>query len=364
MRASKGLVALALAGVAMSMSGTLSGPAMAQIRLPEASTDDEVPLPDIAAIERGAKARASVSFGRPTAQEPAPEPVKTQVVETPPAVEPPAPVAVAPIKPAPAAEPEAAPAVDALPFDQKRVVYLVDDRIVGEAECDPEHPAEAQRFPLEHAFRAAGKYRLRARVHLVPAPANRLEAGQVPRTPGVFWSPGLEVQVEHVEPAWLVEQRGDHAPNLLDSAHPRLTATSYVRADEPWTDDRPRGDFPPSKAADGLLRTSWLADPADPLPRLTIALAKPREADVILLSQARSAPYRPGVLARALTVEVTINGRERHTVRMFADERRKGRLVLERPVAIVRLELAIPQKAPGAAHQCVGLAEVELRRGP
>jgi hypothetical protein len=73
MRASKGLVALALAGVAMSMSGTLSGPAMAQIRLPEASTDDEVPLPDIAAIERGAKARASVSFGRPTAQEPASE---------------------------------------------------------------------------------------------------------------------------------------------------------------------------------------------------------------------------------------------------------------------------------------------------
>ena len=73
MRASKGLVALALAGVAMSMSGSLSAPAVAQIRLPEASTDEEVPLPDIAAIERGAKARASVSFGRPTAPEPAAE---------------------------------------------------------------------------------------------------------------------------------------------------------------------------------------------------------------------------------------------------------------------------------------------------
>lgn len=245
-----------------------------------------------------------------------------------------------------------------------RVVYLVDDRIVGEAEGDPEHPAEAQRFPLEYGFRAAGKYRLRARVHLVPPPADRLEPGQVPLAPGVFWSPRLEVEVEHVEPAWLVEQRGDHTPNLLLSAHPRMTATSYACGDEPWTDDRPRGDFPPSKAADGLLRTSWLADPADPLPRLTIALAKPREAHVILLSQARSAPYRPGVLARALTVEVTINERERHTVRMFADERRKGRLVLERPVSIRRLELAIPQKAPGAAYQCVGLAEVELRRGP
>jgi len=79
MRASKGLVALALAGVAMSAATTLATMsfgvpvARAQVRLPEASTEDEVPLPDVAAIERGAKARASVSFGRPTAAEPAAE---------------------------------------------------------------------------------------------------------------------------------------------------------------------------------------------------------------------------------------------------------------------------------------------------
>ena len=79
MRASKGLVALALAGVAMSAATTLATMsfgvpvARAQVRLPEASTEDEVPLPDVAAIERGAKARASVSFGRPTAAESAAE---------------------------------------------------------------------------------------------------------------------------------------------------------------------------------------------------------------------------------------------------------------------------------------------------
>jgi hypothetical protein len=81
MRASKGLVALALSGVAMfattfattmaTMSAGLSV-ARAQIRLPEASTEDQAPLPDVGAIERGAKARASVSFGQPRRPSPVP----------------------------------------------------------------------------------------------------------------------------------------------------------------------------------------------------------------------------------------------------------------------------------------------------
>ena len=66
MRASKGLVSLALAGVAMLLTtvATMSAGlpvARAQIRLPEASTEDQAPLPDVAAIERGAKARATDS---------------------------------------------------------------------------------------------------------------------------------------------------------------------------------------------------------------------------------------------------------------------------------------------------------------
>jgi hypothetical protein len=73
MRVSKGLTALALSGAAM-LAGSMSRPAQAQIRLPEASADDEVALPDVNAIERGGKARASVSFGRPNIPEPAVEP--------------------------------------------------------------------------------------------------------------------------------------------------------------------------------------------------------------------------------------------------------------------------------------------------
>ena len=72
-RTARGWSALALAGVA---SGAGRGPvrrcARRRSALPGSrAPSDEAPLPDIDAIERGATARASVSFGRPNSQEPA-----------------------------------------------------------------------------------------------------------------------------------------------------------------------------------------------------------------------------------------------------------------------------------------------------
>ena len=67
MRASKGVGGTGAGRGVATLVGPAGAVAAAQIRLPEASTEEEVPLPDIAAIESGASARASVSFGRPTA---------------------------------------------------------------------------------------------------------------------------------------------------------------------------------------------------------------------------------------------------------------------------------------------------------
>jgi hypothetical protein len=63
------LVRLSLA-LLLSAATSLSAPAGAQVTLPEPSSDAEAPLPDMATIEKGGRARASVSFGNPNVNEP------------------------------------------------------------------------------------------------------------------------------------------------------------------------------------------------------------------------------------------------------------------------------------------------------
>jgi hypothetical protein len=56
--------------VAVALPGALSRPASAQLSVPRASDEAEVPLPDTKAIERGGRTRASVSFGGPNVEDP------------------------------------------------------------------------------------------------------------------------------------------------------------------------------------------------------------------------------------------------------------------------------------------------------
>jgi hypothetical protein len=48
-------------------------------------------------------------------------------------------------------------------------------------------------------------------------------------------------------------------------------------------------------------------------------------------------------------------------MRMHYDERRKGRLVLERPMTIRSLEFVIPASVPGEGSRSMGFTEVELQ---
>ena len=108
-----------------------------------------------------------------------------------------------------------------------------------------------------------------------------------------------------------------------------------------------------------------IAAKLDQQPSLEITLGVPQEADVILVGHARGNPIEAGRWARAIEVEVYVNG-ERHRLRMHIDERRKGRLVLPKPVRVRELRLVVPFAAPGAnGETSVGFAEVELqlRRG-
>ncbi len=235
-----------------------------------------------------------------------------------------------------------------------RVEYLANERVIATVEGDGKRPARGERFPLQHRFPVAGTYALKARVHVLAPPTDEEPRG----SSTTIESPAFSVPIENVVPDWVLLQEGDRAKNLLPDAEPRASASSVF----PGGLGLPTGPYAASNAADHRAHTCWLADPDDEKPTLNIVLSRPVRADVILLSNALSVPYRPGFFARALELDVTINGRDRHSVRMAPDERRKGRIELDEPVSIRRLDVHVRWKVAGEVHPCVGLAEVELQK--
>jgi hypothetical protein len=237
-----------------------------------------------------------------------------------------------------------------------RVEYLAGEQVLGVVQGDRAVPAAAERFPWRHSFRAAGTYTIRARAHLASPRTTdelgRVRAGRVE----VFESAPFEVEVRDVVPAWQLAQAGDAARNRVPDGV-RVEASSTLAVDSVARTD----PYGARGAVDRRGYTSWLADPGDERPTLKLSFPKAVEADTLLISNARTVPFVAGYFARALEVRVVINGRDEHTVRMHTDERRKGRLVLEKPVRIKTLELSIPWKVPGGTSPAVGLAEVELQ---
>ncbi len=230
----------------------------------------------------------------------------------------------------------------------ERVEYLVDGLVVAQVEGQPSKPAGIERFAARHRFAAPGVFELRARVR-VRAPGDTASTA--------IESPAFAVEIREVVPAWVREQQGDRARNLVPAADVKASASSELGAGSPLGGMASPAAF----AADNRGLTCWLADPEDRAPELTLVLSPPQRADLILISAPRSVPHRPGFYSRPITVEVEIDGQERFRVAMPPDELLKGRLVLERPQRIGKLELRILATVPGVGHASTGLAEVELQ---
>jgi hypothetical protein len=142
-------------------------------------------------------------------------------------------------------------------------------------------------------------------------------------------------------------------------------ARASARASSEWRPPREkRSPHPAENAIDGRMRTSWLARPGDARPRLAIELREPQQADTLLVAHARSTPFQPGFFARAIDVEVSINGEAPHTVRMSSDEAVKGRLELPEAVLVRSIEIVLGPAAPGDVQQAAGVAEVQLLLHP
>jgi len=238
-----------------------------------------------------------------------------------------------------------------------RVVYYADGETIALVRGDESRPADANRFEIEHSFRAAGTYTVQVKAHALSPPRTDPDGRVLPGLVKVIESPEFEIEIKDVVPGWMQAQEGDYARNLMAQAQASVNASTVLQGGKhpnqsPWS---------ALQIVDNRARTCWLAEPRDAQPEFQIRLKKPQRADVILISHAQTVPHVPGYYARAFEVEVVINGKHEHTVRMHHDERRKGRLELERPLTIRSLDLRIPARVPGEKKQSVGIAEVELQ---
>jgi len=230
-----------------------------------------------------------------------------------------------------------------------RVLWLVDGLEAARLEGDEDRPSGQERFAHQVQFEEPGAHRLQAEVHLLRPPRTDSEGRRYPPSLKVLQSPVLEVQVEEACAPWMLENALDRHRNLVPLGMPTARASSS------------RGGHSAAHAIDQHQSRSWLAAQADPAPTLQIEFEVPQEANVILVGHAREAPVQPGRWARALEVDVYVNGK-RHLLRMHSDEQRKGRLVLPRRVRIRELKLVVPFAAPGRGGEAsVGFAEVELQ---
>jgi hypothetical protein len=238
-----------------------------------------------------------------------------------------------------------------------RVVYYADGEAISLVRGDESRPAEANRFEIEHSFRVAGTYKLQVKAHVLGPPRTNPQGRVLPGIVKVIESPTFDVEIKDVVPAWLIAQEDDYGRNLMVAANASVKASSVLNGGKYPN----RSAWSAMRVVDNRMRTSWLAEPSDKRPELMIQLKRPQRADVILIGHAQRMPHEPGHFARAFEVEVLINDKHEYTMRMHYDERRKGRLVLERPMTIRSLELVIPASVPGEGSRSMGFTEVELQ---
>ncbi|MCP3919102.1 MAG: hypothetical protein GY711_26465 [bacterium] len=235
-----------------------------------------------------------------------------------------------------------------------RVEYRMGEHAIGSVRGDRSRPSGSERYVYRHNFREPGRYHLHAQVEILEPRKDDAQGRMMPAEVRVLKSPRFEVHIREVQPAWAFENAADAGENLVLGSGVRASASSTASMQDL--------SFAPSFAVDGRLRRPWLAAADDERPTLNLTFARPPRANTIVVSHARTTPHSPSYFGRALEVEVLVNGKDRHRLRMHSDERRKGRLVLDAPVVIRELELVIPWKAPGERHGGVGFAEVELQR--
>jgi hypothetical protein len=145
----------------------------------------------------------------------------------------------------------------------------------------------------------------------------------------------------------------DAKDNLLAGRQPEVSASS-VRSD----------GQAPAKALDGLHGTAWVAAPTDSRPSITIELARPARANVVLLSHVGRNAREAGTYDRATKALLRLNrGTTDYVVELAASDLEKTVFRLPKTVNVRRLQVEIVERVEGSVHTgAVGFSEIELLR--
>ena len=148
--------------------------------------------------------------------------------------------------------------------------------------------------------------------------------------------------------------RGDVWPREVVVAR----ASSVFEGLDPWTGDHFTSDA--RFAVDGNADTSWLSRPDDDEPWLRLTTQQKVQADTVVLCHGRARLAAPSDFARAGSVELIVNRKQRYRVHLGPGITSPTVFRLPEPVEVRSLELQITSQTTGTVVNGVGFAEVLL----
>ena len=225
------------------------------------------------------------------------------------------------------------------------VEYFADGERIGAVLGDPDRPARHARFALPWVPLAKGERRLTARATVV-LPDSGGEA--------VLESAPKEVSIVHALPGWHAEEPRGLGPDLAPGFRAKARASSRLRR----ADLLPAMDYDAERAVDGRPGTPWLAAEKDERRELVVTYRKPDPVDVLRVHPAHLPAFGAGLLSRPALLEIEVDGRDAHTVRL-EEAGRPATIELDEPREVRRVTVRILEVEPGILP-FVGVGEVTL----
>jgi hypothetical protein len=234
-------------------------------------------------------------------------------------------------------------------------VAIEDEKLLASVPGDASVPCGTERFAAQVSFERAGRFPLRARVHVRPPPKEGDAGGADAASASgdvLLESAPLTIPIRDALDAELLAYAKDPGRNLIATAGASATATSAF--DSNWL---------PQRTIDGYAGRGWLSSDADPRPTLTIELQRPVRADTVLVTpiQMRGAdPERANFRVRRVEVLVD-QGRGGSFELPMPEDFRKGIVRLPKVLVVRRLDLRILDVTGATVGKpAAGLGEVEL----
>jgi hypothetical protein len=225
-----------------------------------------------------------------------------------------------------------------------RVEYLADSEVVRTIEGDTSRPWSGERFAFQHRFRAPGKHRLLARVHVLAFGADPEITDELDE----LASRPLAIETVVDAGEWMEANLELRGTNLIEGGDALVAVSSGAD---------------PGHAIDGLSPTHWVCDADDDEPWLRVDLARSVRARTLVLAPATSSIATRDDYDALHTARVRINDVEVE-VRFPEDPLERAVVTLDKPSRVRRLEIRILERSRGKRNRGrAGFSEIELRGG-